>query len=258
MPVVGHGVRSVGLPESLFRGQVMVAHAEEFFYTSFGYKPDVAAIPDVVEKTYESQAYVTPNLSTYETIAAQWGKPAKVEEHLRDPRTRFLSLSSLGVWVNKDYARQSGDLGPTLEFLRTFTKALAERGVPLMTSTDSPVIPGLWPGDSLHEDLRTLLEIGLTPFQALTAATRVPGEFITAFLPGSAPRGVVAPGMQADLLLVAGNPLESLDTLHDPLGVMHGGHWKTAAELDALLEANAARISAILRARAPASNQEPP
>jgi len=35
MAVIGHGVRAVGLPEALTRGQVMVAHAEEFYYTAF-------------------------------------------------------------------------------------------------------------------------------------------------------------------------------------------------------------------------------
>ncbi len=35
LPVIGHGVRAVGLPKALFEGQVMVAHAEEFFYCVF-------------------------------------------------------------------------------------------------------------------------------------------------------------------------------------------------------------------------------
>jgi len=43
--VIGHGVRAAGLPEGLFRGQVMVAHAEEFRYTAFGNQLDPARIP---------------------------------------------------------------------------------------------------------------------------------------------------------------------------------------------------------------------
>jgi len=45
LAVIGHGVRAAGLPEGLFRGQVMVAHAEEFRYTAFGNQLDPARIP---------------------------------------------------------------------------------------------------------------------------------------------------------------------------------------------------------------------
>lgn len=40
MAVIGHGVRAVGLPKALFEGQVMVAHAEEFIYTTFANRAD--------------------------------------------------------------------------------------------------------------------------------------------------------------------------------------------------------------------------
>jgi hypothetical protein len=247
LAVVGHGVRSVGLPDGLFRGQVMVAHAEEFYYTAFGDKPDIAAIPDVVEKTYQSKAFVTPNLSAFEVISRQWGKPEQVQRLLRDPRTRYLSPETRLILANKDYGRRTGDIGSILEFLRHFTKALSDRGVPLLTGTDSPAIPGMLPGYSLHEDLRTLQEAGLTPFQALSAATRTPGEFISKYVLNSARFGIVSIGTRADLILVSGNPLQSFEVLKNPLGVMFGGHWKVAEDLHATLEANKIRTESELR-----------
>ena len=116
-----------------------------------------------------------------------------------------------------------------------------------MTGTDSPVIPGAFPGASLPHDLRTLLDIGLTPFEAISAATRTPGEFIARYLPSATPFGIVEPGMRADLLHVAENPLVDTETLESPLSVMSRSRWRTRAELAAALTALAARFDSEAR-----------
>jgi hypothetical protein len=248
LAVIGHGVRAVGLPGALFQGQVMVAHAEEFYYTAFNHRipTDLATLKAVVEETFRSGAYVTPNLSTFSTIVRQWGKPRVIGELMRDPRIRFLSPDERMDWSDSDYARNEGDISPVLPFLASFTKALADRGVPLLTGTDSPVIPGMLPGYSIHEDLQSLVAAGLTPFQALTAATRVPGEFIVKYVPAATPFGEIKPGVRADLLLVSGNPLQSLEVVRRPLGVMSAGRWRTQQQLDALLAEQKSRYERVL------------
>ena len=249
LAVIGHGVRAVGLPAALFQGQAMVAHAEEFYYTAFhNHIPgDPAALSRVVEETFRSGAYVTPNLSTFATIARQWGKPEVIGEFLRDPRIRFLSPNERLDWSDSDYVHNQGDLTPILTFLTSFTKALADRGVPLLAGTDSPVIPGMLPGYSIHEDLQSLVAAGLTPFQALAAATRVPGEFIVKYVPAATPFGEVKPGARADLVLVSDNPLQSLAALQRPLGVMSAGRWRTQRQLDELLAAQKSRYQQVLQ-----------
>lgn len=248
LPVIGHGVRSVGLPAGLFEGQVMVAHAEEFFYTTFASQPDDSRIAAIADETFRSGAYVTANLSTWEAMARQWGKPEGLAQIWADPLVAYMSPYSRLMWAQprRDYTRQPGDLTSGLTFLQRFVKELSDRGVPLLAGTDNPVIPGLVPGQAINVELRTLTDSGLTPFQALSAATRTAGEFIVKYVPNAQPFGVVAAGMRADLVLVAANPLESLATLDAPLGVMARGRWKPAAELKAELEANKARLEATL------------
>jgi cytosine/adenosine deaminase-related metal-dependent hydrolase len=237
MAVVGHGVRAVGLPEALTRGQVMVAHAEEFYYTAFHNQvPGEADLARVVAETKESGAYVTPNLSTFEIITRQWGKPEVVKTILADPRVQYLVPGTRWDWSRSDYVKRSGDLSPVLSFLSRFTRALADAGVPLLTGTDSPAIPGMLPGYSIHEDLRTLKDAGLSPYQALACATRVPGEFISRFVPGAQPAGTVTEGWRADLVLLEHNPLEDIAAARAPLGVMSGGRYLTRAALAELLE----------------------
>src|SRR5581483_4020803 len=121
-------------------------------------------------------------------------------------------------------------LRPVLSFLRLFTKALQDAGVPLLAGTDSPGAAGVFPGYAIHDELRTLMEAGLRPLQALTAATRTPGEFIHKAIPQPQRFGIVAAGYRADLVLVDGNPLGDLQVMRRPRGVMLSGRWFPAEE----------------------------
>jgi hypothetical protein len=237
--VIGHGVTSVGLEKQLDVGQIMVAHTEEFLYTTFGYpdrgRPDPAQIPAAIAFIKRDRAFVTADLITYTTIAQQWGKPSVVKTFLDRPEVRYLSPDRRLVWRRADYVTRKGDVTPNLIFLRRFTKDLSDAGVPLIAGTDAPSVPGIVPGFSLHDDLDTLEAAGLSRFQVLSAATRTPGHMIRRSIPGAEPFGVVLPGNRADLVLTEANPLDGLATLRQPLGVMAHGRWYARADLEALL-----------------------
>ena len=57
-------------------------------------------------------------------------------------------------------------------------------------------------GESLHAELALLVDAGLTPVDALRAATVLPAEVF-----GLPDRGVIEPGRRADLLLLDADPL---------------------------------------------------
>jgi hypothetical protein len=240
LAVVGHGVTRVGLEKQLDAGQVMVAHTEEFLYTTFAHPgdgpPDPALIPHAIEFIKRDKAFVTADLNTYATISRQWGRPEAVRGFLDAPEARYLSPDRRLSWAHGGYDQRKGDLTPNLEFLKRFTRALSDAGAPLITGTDSPSIPGLAPGWSLHDDLDALEAAGLSRYQVLAAATRTPGEFIARTVKGAEPFGTVTPGARADLILSEGNPLDGLATLRRPLGVMANGRWYSSADLKSLLE----------------------
>ena len=170
-------------------------------------------------------------------MTAQWGKPEQVVKYLADPRALAMSPGVRMRWMRDSRQRRSGDLTPALHFLRKFTKALQEAGVPLLTGTDSPAVPGVYPGYSIHHDLRALRNAGLTNYEALVAATRTPGEFIASQVPGAPRFGQLLVGMKADAVLVEGNPFDSLDVLEHPVGVMTAGRWMTVQQLTEIIEA---------------------
>lgn len=84
-----------------------------------------------------------------------------------------------------------------------YVRRLADSGVTLATGTDSPYIPS---GAGLHGELRSLTRAGLTPYEALRAAT-----LDSAILAGvDRELGSIEPGKLADLVVVDGDPLADI------------------------------------------------
>ncbi|MDQ6663531.1 MAG: amidohydrolase family protein [Acidobacteriota bacterium] len=81
---------------------------------------------------------------------------------------------------------------------------LVDAGVMVLAGTDAGN-PGVSHGASLHEELELLVRCGLSPKQALVAATSAPARVW-----GLRDRGRIAPGFRADLLLVDGDPTEDI------------------------------------------------
>lgn len=243
MPLVGHGASAVRLERQLAEGQVLIAHAEEFFYTFFtpsgveesDTPPDLSRIESAVALAKRYNVAVTADVSTYATIANQIGRADVVTSYLARPESSYLSPNDRLAWQMSGYANKTAKLGPKLAFLRMLVKAMADAGVELLAGTDAPTIPGIFPGVSLHESLAELEASGLTRFQALSTATRAPGSFIQR-TKGGQPFGIVAPGYRADLILSEKNPLDTLTTLRAPMGVMVQGRWRDAAAIKDLTD----------------------
>jgi hypothetical protein len=249
LPIIGHNVERMGIERQLVSGQVMVAHLEEFIYGFFTVPeggdplaaPDPSEIARAVAFLQRGGATVTADLAAFERISRQWGRPEVVEAYLRQPEVRYLSPARRIEWRASGYVRRSASLEARAAFLARFVKALADAGIPLISGTDAPTIPGLVNGFALHLNLAALEQAGLSRYQALATATREPGAFMARTHPLLDRFGTVVAGARADLLLVSNNPLEDLGTLKQPLGVMTNGRWHSAADLQALLEEVAAK-----------------
>ncbi len=89
----------------------------------------------------------------------------------------------------------------------------------MMAGSDTWV--GLFPGFALHGELRELVEVGLTPYEALQTSTTRPFEYL-----GESDRaGTIAVGKQSDLLLVEENPLRDISAASKVAGVLIRGRW---------------------------------
>jgi imidazolonepropionase-like amidohydrolase len=113
--------------------------------------------------------------------------------------------------------------------------ALAEAGLPVPVGTDAGVQYVL-PGFSIHEELERYRAAGLSPRAVLKAATLDGAAAL-----GAENTGRIAPGWRADLLLLAGDPLEDPAMLNHRVGVMAAGRWYSQSALLATLQAPPSR-----------------
>lgn len=244
LAVVGHIATAVGLEKSLAQGQVMIAHAEEYYKSYLQNKPDNARIPEAVDLTRRAGAYVTPNLSFFAFLTKVVSDPQVLDERMAEPDMEFLPPDIRWNWLASRPAKPSDRFVPELATLRKLTLALSQGGVPLLAGTDSPA--DLIPGTSMDDELDQLVAAGLTPFQALSAATSTPGKFMRQFVPESEEFGTIIPGQSADLILLGANPLVDVQNMRQPFGVMVRGRWFESHELVALEREPVPRYKQIL------------
>jgi imidazolonepropionase-like amidohydrolase len=102
---------------------------------------------------------------------------------------------------------------------------LHQAGVPIIAGTDSPY-PGVYFGEGLHRELELLVEAGLTPLEAISAATGNAAAFML-----DSTWGVVAVGRRADLLLIDGRPDQRISDTRRIVQVMQAGRIVPRAQL---------------------------
>ena len=90
------------------------------------------------------------------------------------------------------------------EHAKANLKRLADAGIPFAAGTDAGP-PGRFPGYSQHWELLLMVEAGLTPAQALDAATRRAAMFI-----GAEDLGTLGPTKWADFVVLDANPLTDI------------------------------------------------
>lgn len=85
------------------------------------------------------------------------------------------------------------------------TKKLFDAGILICAGTDAPY-PGVFMGEGIHRELELLVEAGLEPLEAITAATRN----AALLMEDGEEWGTIAPGKLANILVVDGRPDKSI------------------------------------------------
>jgi hypothetical protein len=165
-----------------------------------------------------------------------------------DPRLKYIPRDIVQSWDPKadpflkdktaeDWALSKKVFSKDLEVVDAMQRA----GVEILAGTDT-LNPYCLPGFSLHDELGLLVQSGLTPMQALQAATLNPARFMGR----ENDLGMVDTGKIADLVLLEANPLEDIANTRKISAVVFGGKFFSRASLDEMLtkiEALASRPS---------------
>lgn len=239
LPVMGHVPQAVGLEKVLKSGQRTLEHLDgyatwlekedspfkgknEFFDRVLAWMHmDEDKIPSIVAMTKEAGIYICPTLVVFD----QWGR---VEE-AKQPTMRFVSPQTMTWWKNSSARATEEFLSGSLEskpFRLKFVKQLHDGGVPILLGTDMGN-PYVVAGFSIHQELQNLVAAGLTPYEALQTGTTRAASCMKA----ESEFGKVSTGMRADLLLLSGNPLQSVDNLKKLESVFIRGRRLTKQQL---------------------------
>jgi imidazolonepropionase-like amidohydrolase len=174
---------------------------------------------DLARLARDKGAFVVPTFSVLESIAG-----VKPRDLLDDPQVA-------GLLDREERGALQTGYGPVprpaiLAAPKMVTSSMRRAGVPLLAGTDAGNA-GTQYGASLHHELAALVDAGLSPREALVAATSAPAR---AFRLGQ--RGQIAKGYKADLVLVEGNPLQDITATRRIVEVWKDGE-STAAIRDA-------------------------
>lgn len=208
------------------RNRLVVAHTLNWRQTREALKAGVDGlahgVPDILPDVAELRSAATHGAFGIPTVAIALvaAHQGHAEVLQADPLLApYLTPSSLQMMAIKFPDFIGGGLRP--DVIRQAPRVMMEAGMPVLAGSDCGN-PGAAVGASFHYELEMLVASGMTPVQALAAATSVPARSFQL-----ADRGRIAPGLRADLLLVRGDPTADVRQTRDIVAV-----WKQGRRLD--------------------------
>jgi imidazolonepropionase-like amidohydrolase len=215
LTVTGHipGSLTGGMREAVEMGMDHVAHL------TVRDAPGSDALRDTIAFLKQHGTLIDPTVSWNELLGRSAQTPiASFQPGIvhAPPALRRLIEGANGGTVTPEQARDR--LARSLQII----KALHDGGVPIVAGTDKGV-----PGVSVAREIELYVQAGLTPMDAIRAATAVPAR-----VKGLANEsGTIAAGLRADLIVVDGNPLERISDIRKVTMVSANGRLYGTAPL---------------------------
>ena len=242
MQIAGHtpeGVRRPGMPlqkpfeiafeDALPRGFQTIEHVESVVWHGLKGLSDEEAMQALAEKIAASGTAVTPTLIAHDNLVrVAVSEGAYLDRPGVDtinPFLRFMDKDTRDYWSAQGPQTREAERAV---FYLTATRLMHEAGVPLLLGTDAGIFTNI-PGSSVTRELELFVEAGLTPHDALAAATSVSADVL-----GWENAGQIAPGYRANLILLAENPLSNISAIETPESVVVRGNWLDKSSLERL------------------------
>ncbi|MCP2007708.1 CIA30 family protein [Duganella violaceipulchra] len=169
-----------------------------------------AELAGFVKLVRQKRAFVIPTMSVLESIAGM-----REDDVLGDAGLAALLTREQAAPLKVTYGKQAN--AALMAAPNQVVAALNKAGAPLLAGTDAGN-SGTQYGISVLHEMASLVQAGLTPRQALAAATSAPARAFKL-----ADRGRIAKGYKADLLLVEGDAGSDIGALHHIVEVWKDG-----------------------------------
>ena len=205
---------------------------------------DDARADSIARLLARGNVFITPTIVGY----AVYQLPADTIL-LKDYRRQYVPGTWLNFWDENIRSYSAQPPMADSELLRKqlvdtrarLLRALHAAGVPVLAGTDLSPWPGAFPGWALHNELVALVGAGLSPVDALRAATVNPARYFNA----SDSLGTIARRRLADLVLLDGNPLVNIENTQRVHAVFVNGRYLDRVALERLLEQGRSAAAAV-------------
>jgi Tol biopolymer transport system component len=191
-----------------------------------GYSPKVATLSrtydDVIQIFGKSERYLTPTLFAGGGVQKLFADEPSLRN---DPRFKLYP-----EWLQRQITQRPPALAGNAEGSYKMVMDVMKAGGKIVAGTDSPH------AFSLHGELESYVLAGMTPYQALKAATVNSAGAL------QLDAGSIEPGKLADIAIVEGNPLEDIANAHKVKRVIANGRL---FELDQLINGGAAEVATV-------------
>jgi Amidohydrolase family len=199
-----------------FRGYRSRAQVERRIAATY----DTARAARLFDVFHQTGVWQVPTLTLLREVAQRWEPEESIEDSLYAPREIRRRR-----WQHRDLAPS-----PVYDLELRIVGAMRRAGVRILAGTDASTADVL-PGQGLHDELYLLTLAGLSPLEALQAATRDAAVFLGA----ADTLGTVEPGKVADLVVLDANPLDDIRNTAKIRAVVRGGRYLDRGALDAML-----------------------
>ncbi len=175
---------------------------------------DTQLLDPLIELMVRQGVYANPTLfvrwGASTPRAREWADAAR--ELIRDPGLAFVPDTVREPWTRPRGRADIQGFTKVAEFLRRFVQA----GGKIAGGTDSGYMPGL----SLHYEMQMMVDIGMSPMQAIQGATLWGAESIGQ----ETDLGSLEAGKLADITVVEGNPLDDISATRNVRMVIKDGN----------------------------------
>ena len=217
LPVVGHVPHDVALEEIIEDSSMHSIEHLTGYINPFGeMKISLDRLDEIAIRTAEAGIWNIPTLQVWRNIVT----PEHIDDIDSDPWTRYIPDSNRKIWtgsvksfsnlIEKEVEGYETLPSEHIEDFEMIVKALIKAKAPIAAGTDSGTL-NVVAGTSLHKELAHLVELGMSPWEALAAATVHAAECFDK----ANEFGSIQAGYRADLLVLAGNPLDDITQLRE-------------------------------------------
>src|SRR6056300_256906 len=156
-------------------------------------------------KMKQQEVFVIPTLNIGNTLSYLDETDHSTDEYLNLLSDRFKSTYERRIKSALNSTPETRDNRKSLNtFLRKLTLKLHDSGVQLMAGSDAGAYNAyVYPGPSLHEELQSLVAVGLSPLEALKTSVINGPKWLAV----EEDYGAIGIGKKADILLLKKNPL---------------------------------------------------